>query len=268
MTEHSHSARSAAVHEVLDLTPKPTAFDRQRIRARIESIVERGTFSDTVQRVDRAMTQRAILAARMGHISAKVWIALWLAPTFLLGFGSGVLWSPRPAPVVVPQAVSAPPAAPVPTAPAATDQQVFLAAPAHHGAHKAASHLQADKSAQARSHQRQAQLPAATAGAEPASTPVAEPAAASARHQLGEELRLMRAASAALEAQDFAGVRRALAEHEQRFAQGALAHERNALRLISLCRQGARHDDVAAFLAAHPASPLVAGVREACAVQR
>ncbi|MEY4581513.1 MAG: hypothetical protein RL701_6216 [Pseudomonadota bacterium] len=257
MTEPSPSQRARALQVVLELTPKPSAFDRQRIRARIETVVEGGTFSGAVQRVDRAMTRRALLAARMGHISAKVWLALWLAPTFLLGFGAGVLWGPRTVQqVAAPREVAA--AAVAQSTPVLEPPSAAVATPPAPSAPSAPSRRRQ------RQHQRSAQAPAL---AEPAPEPPDE-AVSAPRHRLAEELRLMRAASDALESHDYAAAGRVLSEHEQRFASGALAHERKALRLIALCKQGSHRAEVAAFLNAAPASPLVARVREACAVSR
>jgi hypothetical protein len=104
--------------------------------------------------------------------------------------------------------------------------------------------------------------------AEPAAT---EPAAAIVpevpSHHLAEEVRLMRAASAALASNNVQRTLNLLAEHADRFPDGALQEERRALRVISLCKQGRSHFALAErdeFLSSSPRSPLTARVREAC----
>ncbi len=58
-----------------------------------------------------------------------------------------------------------------------------------------------------------------------------------------------------------------LDEHATRFPQGALAEEREATRVHTLCAQGhaiEAREAARSFVAAHPGSALVPAVRSAC----
>ncbi|HET6335836.1 MAG TPA: hypothetical protein VFG30_21570 [Polyangiales bacterium] len=123
----------------------------------------------------------------------------------------------------------------------------------------------------ARAHRQHAARTSPVAASEPAPAPVAQPIAAAApqtpSHHLAEELRLMRAASAALATNDIQRTLDLLSQHAERFPDGALREERRALRVISLCKQGRSHFALAErdeFLSSSPRSPLTARVREAC----
>jgi hypothetical protein len=129
---------------------------------------------------------------------------------------------------------------------------------------RAAHHVHGQSQASEGHARSKAHVPATEpAAAEPAM--VAEPDGPS--HHLAEELRLMRAASAALASNNVQRTLNLLAEHADRFPDGALREERRALRVISLCKQGrsrfalAERDEL---LSSSPRSPLTARVREAC----
>jgi hypothetical protein len=83
---------------------------------------------------------------------------------------------------------------------------------------------------------------------------------------LGEELALFRAAHTALTSGDAEGALRLLSEHETRFPQGQFARDREATRVVALCRAG-RPDAQATsarFLEAHPTHRMAARIRAAC----
>jgi hypothetical protein len=85
--------------------------------------------------------------------------------------------------------------------------------------------------------------------------------------QTGAEAELLQRAQEALKVDP----NRALAllnEHAQRFPNGTLAEERDAARVLALCGAGRQEDAAiagAAFLSAHPDSPLASRVRSSCA---
>jgi hypothetical protein len=85
---------------------------------------------------------------------------------------------------------------------------------------------------------------------------------------LAEELALVRTAREELRAGNAARALGLLDAHGERFAEGALAEERDATRVRALCRlgQGARAVEAASTFAARwPRSPYAAGVRAGCA---
>jgi hypothetical protein len=84
---------------------------------------------------------------------------------------------------------------------------------------------------------------------------------------LAEEIALLERARIALGQGDAASTWKILAEHERRFADGALVEERTALRIVALCSgadaaRGA--DEARTFLASHPTAALAARIRKAC----
>jgi hypothetical protein len=272
----------------------PNDLDRQRVRARIEKALALGMFSDTALRVDHLMDEQARLATR----GSLLGLAKVVLPTLVLGVTAGALWG-RQQPSAPPQAAEVQTPARGATAgptkssghepgderPLDTGGAPPSAAgkPDDHTGAAAASNALAKRrgpapvkdnhnvKAGAREHtdiheQAAAPAPAQAEAAPLEIEPERAPAPVAARH-LAEELRLMRAASAALDAENYAEARRLLHDHEQRFAHGALAQERRALELIALCKQGqARtvHAQLTAFLQAETASPLARRVRQAC----
>ncbi len=84
---------------------------------------------------------------------------------------------------------------------------------------------------------------------------------------LREEAALVRRARTALHAGDAAGTLAIAEEHARRFPGGRLGAEIAVLRIGAICRSG-RHDAgraaAAAFLSAHPSSPLGPRVRSFC----
>lgn len=102
--------------------------------------------------------------------------------------------------------------------------------------------------------------PQAVASAEPA------PLRASAAND-GEEAALVGAIDAALRSGDSSGALRLAAEHQRRFPQGVLTEEREGARVVARCSSGrgpAASDAAAAFLTAHPRSPMRARILAAC----
>lgn len=84
---------------------------------------------------------------------------------------------------------------------------------------------------------------------------------------LDDEAALLRAANRALGAGDTALALARLSEHASRFERGALAQDRDALRVVVLCHAGRRSDAAAArksFLERWPRSVHAARVRAAC----
>lgn len=104
--------------------------------------------------------------------------------------------------------------------------------------------------------------------------PASEPRAGAARRPsaagggLAQEIELIAAARADLQAGRADAALEQLAEHTRRFGHGALRDEREGLRVLSLCQLG-RYDAAAGardrFLARAPSSLLAAQVRAACA---
>lgn len=94
--------------------------------------------------------------------------------------------------------------------------------------------------------------------------PAPEPAPAS---TLAEEVGLLRSAHAALNAGDPNAALARLAEHARRFPSGTMAEERDAARVLALCRAERRDEArtaAARFLRDRPSSPLAARVRASC----
>lgn len=83
---------------------------------------------------------------------------------------------------------------------------------------------------------------------------------------LKEELALLRRAQQAIARDDAAGARAALDEHEQRFADGTLAGEREATRILVVCAEDPIRGRAALdrYLASHPRSPYVERLRTSC----
>lgn len=268
-------AGRAAARELCE----PSAQDRQRIREGLDRALAGGGASPTVLRVEASMAKRALgVPDTTGLWGGKAGLGKLLVPTLLIGAGLGALWNAQqdPAPgvaadaslplhvedladndgdlptLVQPSAAGSPHwAAPV-SAPA-TKHATSHPHPHHHAARKPPAPS--------------APVPEPVLEDEPVFERPAAPPHAS--HHLAEELRLMRAASAALTDDEPAQALRVLSDHARRFPEGALAQERRALRAIGLCKQSApearRERD--AFLNSDAQSPLAARVREACEPQ-
>lgn len=265
---------------------EPSVRDRERIRENIDRALARGSASQTVLRVDASMAQRALGAAPGAAIhGSKLALAKLVIPAVLIGAGLGAIWARSLHAPANPEAPShslpvqveeldddalgaggvnigeAPPgeaavfertpptaaAKPVKSQPI---QNVHRSHPHSNGA-RAASHA-----------------PAAAFEPAPSVAEAESPAAPEVpSHHLAEELRLMRAASAALGSDDIPRTLNLLSQHAERFPDGALREERRALRVISLCKQGRSHFALVErdeFLSSSPRSPLTARVREAC----
>lgn len=83
--------------------------------------------------------------------------------------------------------------------------------------------------------------------------------------RLAEETQLLRAAREALAAGDPKDALRSLADHEERFPDGALVEERMLYRAIARCRSGAPDPaEAAAFLRRFPTSPHAPRVKNEC----
>jgi hypothetical protein len=115
-----------------------------------------------------------------------------------------------------------------------------------------------------------------SAVAEPAALPPPAPesvpdnaaavAAATPADGLQAELALVRAAHDSLRAGKPEVALESMEQHRRQFPNGALAEERDALRVSAICALG-RSDaasEAQTFLANHPGSPFVARIRDAC----
>jgi hypothetical protein len=266
--------------------PKPSAHDRDRIRENIDRAVSRGAASPTVLRVDSSMAERALGAAPGTALyGSKLAIAKVVIPAVLIGAGVGAIWART---LFAPHAPAEPVTHSLPVhvedlddddqplrttlaAEQATNEPLVFevsppaaastAKPVHHAKpHQAHPHTVDSRAAHS--------APAATPEPPPVvAATEASPADEGPAHHLAEELRLMRAASAALSANDIPRTLNLLSEHAERFPEGALREERRALRVISLCKQGRSHFALVErdeFLSSSPRSPLTARVREAC----
>jgi hypothetical protein len=273
----------------------PTPRDRERIREGIERAVARSSASPTVLRVDASMAERALRGtSSVGLFGSKLAFAKVVIPALLIGAGLGAIWAralftpssdERPASQSLPVKVEDLDAFDEPmdrsnTSPSDGESTRLVAgdALAHESSaeplqpfvksgarHVRAGHHGHNQSHASEAHARsKAPVPAnEPAAAEPATVAVPEVPS----HHLAEELRLMRAASAALASNDVQRTLNLLADHAERFPDGALREERRALRVISLCKQGRSHFALVErdeFLSSSPRSPLTARVREAC----
>lgn len=109
--------------------------------------------------------------------------------------------------------------------------------------------------------------PQQLAASPPAPVEAPQPAAPSSPSTLAEEMRLLRSAQSALSAGDPETALARLAEHARRFPAGTLAEEREAARILALCRAERRGEARAAaarFLRERPTSPLAPRVRASC----
>ena len=101
----------------------------------------------------------------------------------------------------------------------------------------------------------------------PSRAPVGKaPAAGDERGTLAE-VALMRDAQVALRAGNAPRALRLVDEHAQRYPFGALAEEREALRVFALCDLGRTAEagaEATIFLSAHPQSPIADRVRSSC----
>jgi hypothetical protein len=82
-----------------------------------------------------------------------------------------------------------------------------------------------------------------------------------------EELSLLRSASQALRAGRASQAQRALQEHERRFPNTVLGHERRGLSVLANCSDGASPQERSVaerFVAATPNSPLAESIRKRC----
>jgi hypothetical protein len=107
--------------------------------------------------------------------------------------------------------------------------------------------------------------PGASAARDPAET--ADPVATSSHDaaRLAEETQLLRAAREALAAGDPKDALRSLADHEERFPDGALVEERMLYRAIARCRSRAPDPaEATAFLRRFPTSPHAPRVKNEC----
>jgi hypothetical protein len=86
----------------------------------------------------------------------------------------------------------------------------------------------------------------------------APPAVASA-----DEVALVAEIDAALRAGDGGRAMQLASDHERRFPRGLLVEEREGARVIARCMGGSR-SGAAAFLAAHPRSPMRARITTVC----
>jgi hypothetical protein len=270
---------------------QPTQLERGRIRENIDRSLARGSASQTVLRVDASMAERALGGAfsSAGLFGSKLAIAKLLIPALLIGAGVGAIWARTlfdhglttpPENQSLPVAVEDldpldPPATDLrvaaaagnavdgPVADSASSYQLPAAPPKPLAAHAARPHRRARPERDARSSHARAD----EAAPPPAQQTLPAPVPEGPSHHLAEELRLMRAASAALAANEIQRTLDLLSHHAERFPDGALREERRALRVISLCKQGRSHFALAErdeFLSSSPRSPLTARVREAC----
>lgn len=258
---------------------EPSARDRERIRENLDRAVARGSASQTVLRVDASMAERALGVAPQASIyGSKLAVAKLIVPAVLIGAGVGAIWARSlfaPQPHAEPETHSLPVQVEDLTdddLPSSDEfEPVFEALPPTAASRPAKSshHVKAPHRAHPPSSEAHVVPTPAAASAPAATLPEADshPAPEAPSHHLAEELRLMRAASAALTANDIPRTLNMLSQHAERFPDGALREERRALRVISLCKQGRSHFALVErdeFLSSSPRSPLTARVREAC----
>jgi hypothetical protein len=264
---------------------RPSSRDRHRIRESIERALGRGSVSQTVLRVDASMAERALAGAMLTTTiyGSHVALAKLLIPAVLIGAGAGAIWArtlftphaqPEPTSRSLPAEVedvgddelspsttlTFDDARAPPQSIASTPIAASTAKPPHHAMPR---HARARASGARPARPAAAVPPALTPAATQAeSSPMETPS-----HHLAEELRLMRAASAALSVSDNLRTLSLLAQHAELFPDGALREEGRAMRVISLCKQGSSHFALVErdeFLSSSPRSLLSARVREAC----
>lgn len=119
--------------------------------------------------------------------------------------------------------------------------------------------------AQRPTRQKAAAIASTSAPMESATAPSEPPAAPS---SLEGEIRLLRDAQAALSRGDASRSLELLEQHQSRYPNGVMSQEREAARVIALCKLGRRDEaraEAAHFVEQHPTSPLSARVRGSCA---
>ena len=108
-------------------------------------------------------------------------------------------------------------------------------------------------------------LPAATASTTMRAPSPAVPTTAPSAAMSSEEALLVGEIDTALRNGDAGGALRLAADHERRFPRGVLAQEREGARVVARCMNGSKSSSgAAAFLAAHPRSPMRARIVAAC----
>lgn len=244
---------------------EPGAADVARVRARLGAKLAIGAAAAgaavTVAATSSAGSAGAGSASAAGAIGAGLGGAAVVGAAAPIGLGMKILLVLGTATALSVGAVSyvessGPPQAPSSSAPRATARAsvVATAAPSVPSLAPVAAVAAVAASASA------APQPSVVAAA-----PVAAPAPAS---SLVLELDLIREAHAAMQSGDAARALVLVDEHARRHPAGALAEEREALRVLALCRLGRAAESRAAadrFLKAFARSPHASRVRATCA---
>ncbi len=237
----------------------PSEADRARVSAGLAALLAGAQLTEVAARVDASMDERARWLARPA--SYMPWVKGLVSVAVLGGLGFGGWFAVRNQMAQPSEpAVSVLAVAPASTAarnsgdPLQLTKDLVPAAAAAASAPDEAAHL-AQRAAGPLRHKARAKVDA----------PASE---ASASDALSQELSLIRAASAALRAGDYAAASTALAEHAARFPEGALGRERRGLHALVLCAtapsDAATRTAAAAFSSEAGASPLAERVRRAC----
>jgi hypothetical protein len=305
MTKRSkpHEAEDAALltpqlQAALRRELSPGADQRKRVRAAVSTALAGAPASLAVKQADAAMAARATQTKVASLFAAKSLATKLVIASVMVAAGAVVMdielhhgsasSDGRPAPRRPPVAAATLPrseAASVPPAPnavppepqrwaaeapqpqpsaAAASERVFHQRPRRTPATSSVSeHSQPSAATPARQ-------PEPAAIPEPTNTPAptAAPATVAApRLDLGSELTLVRAASAALDRHDAETALKLVARHSAEYPNGALQTEAEALRALALCAAGRRPEGERArdaFVRARPNSALAQRVGSAC----
>lgn len=261
MNDLSHEAR--ALIDAARGADDPTPGDRARVHGAISAAVAAGTGAAVVgatatasaatQTTATAVATKAAAVTTWTATSTKIVTALVVAGTV----GGAVAMSPalRSSEPAEPPAMVAPrvdaPERRARTLPAANQAALRDEEPAESPAPVVATPIDAE--------QRRTPTPAE------AEIPREEPAAAD---PLLDELSLLRRASEASRRGEPQTALRLLRRHRRQFPAGELVAERQAATVFALCDVG-RGDEArraaSRFVREHPTSPLLEGVRRACA---
>lgn len=258
MSEMSPEARSL-IGEARALDG-PTDEDRARVKRHVLAAIAGGAGVATSAVAGSAAASSAAAAGTVAagttatSLGVKVVIALIVA-TAALTTTYAVTHEPEPEPAEAPI-----PAAPEP------ELIVDVPAPARSEARPEVEEAAVEEAVEPEpSAARPRRAPRAvrppTQPAQPAQAPVATPTA------LSGEVALLRRAQRSMNSGDPGAALRSLEEHARRFPSGHMEEEREAARVVALCRAGRATEARAIasrFLAERPASPLAARVRAAC----
>jgi hypothetical protein len=236
----------------------PSADDRARVRRTLMATIAGTTAGLAASGAASSAAASSAGTAVTLSLGAKIAAVVLVGATAIGGTIAAAPWDEEePAPVVEPQAPArarrSEPRAAIEPAPVAPVAPAVEDAPIEEVVEAAPIEIAAPVRVEGRVR---------TAAPEPEEqAPLPSPST------LAEEVGLLRAAQSALNGGDHELALSRLSEHARRFPNGSMAEERDAARVLALCRAG-RMDEARAlaqrFLRERPSSPLAARVRASC----